>query len=73
MNKQTLQEYNKDLTNAPINLRDRIAKECDVTMPAVYRWLKGWSIPDKLKREKIAEIIGKPVEELFPNIEKVKN
>jgi len=32
----------------------------------VYRWLAGEIVPEKLKREKVAEITGQPVDELFP-------
>jgi len=69
MSTQTFQEYHQSLIDAPINLKDRIAKECGVSIATVYRWIKGWGMPDKLKKEKIAEIIGKPVEELFPTSE----
>lgn len=43
----------------------RIAKECGVDMSNVYRWINGGVVPDKLKREKVSEIIGIPAEELF--------
>lgn len=69
MDTQTLQEYYQNLIDEPFELREKIAKECDVSIPTAYRWLRGIGMPDKLKREKIAEIIGKPVEELFPNAE----
>lgn len=46
--------------------RDKIATACGVTEMTVFRWLSGEVVPDKLKREKIAEITGTPVEELFP-------
>jgi transcriptional regulator with XRE-family HTH domain len=49
--------------------RETIARECGVTEMTVFRWLSGEVLPDKLKREKIAEISGLTVEELFPNIQ----
>ena len=48
--------------------RDRLVNECGVKPMTVFRWLSGEVIPDKLKREKISEITGIPVEELFPNL-----
>lgn len=44
---------------------NKIASECGVTLSTVYKWINGQSVPDKLKRQKIAEIAGIPVEELF--------
>lgn len=70
MSKKTLSEYYQSLLDQPFELRKKIAKECDVSIATVYRWLRGLGIPDKLKREKVAEIIGKPIEELFPHAEK---
>lgn len=52
--------------------RNKIAFECDVTEMTVYRWLSGEIVPDKLKREKVAEITGLSVDELFPNLQKVE-
>lgn len=48
--------------------RDKIAKECGVTEMTVFRWLKGEVVPDKLKREKLAELTGESIDALFPNI-----
>lgn len=48
--------------------RDLICKECGVAPMTVFRWLSGEVIPDKLKREKIADICCLSIEELFPNI-----
>jgi|GEM_PF-553159 Helix-turn-helix. len=43
----------------------KIAEECGVNLSTVYKWVNGQSVPDKLKREKIASLTGKTVEELF--------
>lgn len=64
-------EYYETLRKQPVpcdDLRKRIAEGCGVSEKTIYRWLTGEVIPDKLKREKIAEIIGQPVDVLFPNI-----
>lgn len=65
-----LKEYYEELRNQPVPcdaFRKRIASVCGVSEKTIYRWLNGEVIPDKLKREKIAEITGQPVEKLFPN------
>jgi transcriptional regulator with XRE-family HTH domain len=49
--------------------RELLARECGVSVMTVFRWLSGDVIPDKLKRDKIAQITGEPVESLFPGIE----
>ena len=46
--------------------RNMLARECDVTEMTVYRWLSGEVTPHKLKQEKIAELTGFKVEDLFP-------
>jgi len=46
--------------------REKVAAGCGVTEMTVFRWLSGEIVPDKLKREKIAEIADAPLEELFP-------
>lgn len=48
--------------------RELIRNECGVAEITLYRWLNGTIVPDKLKREKIAQVTGRPVEELFPNV-----
>lgn len=68
-----LKEFYSDLQNQPTpqkEFRDKIASACGVTEMTVYRWLSGEIIPEKLKREKIAELTGLPVDELFtiPNL-----
>ena len=56
----------QNLSSPQRELREKIARECGVSEMAVYRWLSGEIVPEKLKREKIAEITGLSVEELFP-------
>lgn len=66
----TLKDYYEKLPDwhsAPkIQFRDQLVKECGVSVMTVYRWFSGECVPDKLKREKVAELTGIPVEELFP-------
>jgi transcriptional regulator with XRE-family HTH domain len=66
-----LNEYYKQLQDQPSpqrEFRQKIAKECGVSEMTVFRWLSGEVVPEKLKREKVAEITGLTVEELFPNL-----
>ena len=49
--------------------REMIAEACGVAPATVSRWVYGEIIPEKLKREKISQVIGIPVEELFPNLQ----
>lgn len=65
--KVTLKDYldSIDLPNPKPLMIARIAKECGVSKVTVYRWVSGKVIPDKLKKEKIAEITGVGVDELF--------
>lgn len=64
-----LKEYYESLPiDSPrIEIRDRIVNECGITKPTLYRWISGDVIPDKLKQEKVASIMGVPVDVLFPN------
>ena len=43
-----------------------IAKLCKCAESTVRCWLSGTQQPDALKKSLIAEHLGKPVEELFP-------
>jgi Helix-turn-helix. len=68
----TLQEHYSQIGNNPSPkraFRTMIAEACGVTELTVYRWLSGEIIPEKLKKEKIAELTGIPVEQLFPTQE----
>lgn len=72
--KSPLKDYYDSLTveDSRVLLRNKLAEECGVTIMTVYRWINGEVIPDKLKREKISEIVGIPIDELFPEIEMAK-
>ncbi len=66
-----LKEYYEKLAEKSTpkkEFREKIAAECGVTEMTVFRWLSGEVVPDKLKREKIAEVTGNSVEDLFPNL-----
>ena len=71
MKKCPLKDYYDSLAveDPRVQLRNKLAKECGVTIMTVYRWINGEIIPDKLKREKISEIVGIAVDELFPEAE----
>lgn len=58
MIKITLKGYYEELGNPQKDLREKISSECGVSMATVFRWLSGDTTPNKLQREKIAEIIG---------------
>lgn len=65
-----LKEYYESLPERVVpkkEFRERIASACGVTEMTVFRWLRGEIKPEKLKREKIAEIVRMPVVELFPD------
>lgn len=65
-----LKEFYKNLPEKVVpkkDFREKIASACGVSEMTVFRWLSGEIIPEKLKREKIAEIAKMPVVELFPN------
>ena len=47
--------------------------EATMTTPAtVYKWLSGRILPPPLKRRIVADMMGVPVEKLFPNDKKTK-
>lgn len=52
-----------------LEFRERVANACGVTTNAVSRWLAGTTVPDKLKKEKISELLEIPVDVLFPDKE----
>lgn len=66
-----LKEYYNSLADRTTppkkEFREKIASACGVTEMTVFRWISGEIVPDKLKREKIAEIAGIQVQQLFPN------
>jgi transcriptional regulator with XRE-family HTH domain len=48
--------------------RAQIAAACGVAPSTVMRWVSGEIIPEKLKREKVSELLDISVEELWPNL-----
>jgi len=42
-----------------------IMKECDITAATFQNWKSGKTTPGKLQKEKIAQLIGIPVNELI--------
>lgn len=65
-----LKEYYQSLEEESprSKFRKRIIHECGVARLTAYRWLSGEITPEKLKRDKIAEVSGLSVEELFPSL-----
>jgi len=73
--KLSLKDCYESLGKPQKTLRERIAEECGVTAATVFRWLAGEVIPDKLKRERVVEIVsdfipGVTEETLFPGCNK---
>ncbi|MCD7973407.1 MAG: helix-turn-helix domain-containing protein [Candidatus Azobacteroides sp.] len=54
-----------DFPNPKYEMIKKIAQQCGVRKGSVYRWISGKVVPDKLKQEKISELTGIPVENLF--------
>lgn len=50
------------------DFREKIAVACGVAPSTVIRWVSGEIIPEKLKREKVSELLDISVEELWPNL-----
>lgn len=48
-----------------VELRDRIIKETEISMPTFYNWMREDKFP-KVYRIVIAQIMEKSVDELFP-------
>jgi len=66
-----LREFYKQVKRQPTPGRvfmEDIAKACGVSPTTVKLWIYGRVTPEKLKREKIAEMLQVPVVELFPNV-----
>ena len=72
-----LKDYISNLSEAKTTektlMLKRIATACGVNVSTVYRWANGASTPDKLKMEKISELTGLPVDELFKSASCAKN
>ncbi|MBI9052502.1 MAG: hypothetical protein JEY96_01710 [Bacteroidales bacterium] len=67
----TLKNYYEDLgkENPQAELRNKIIKACGISKKTFYRWINGDTENIKpLFKEKIAEIIDTPVENLFPKL-----
>ena len=62
----------KEYVNSLPNERDKVMADlailCRVSSITVYRWLRGDFIPEALKRKVIADYLGKPESELWPNV-----
>jgi transcriptional regulator with XRE-family HTH domain len=67
----TLVNYYQNLEDRPETPKQRVRKALmeafGVTEMTVSRWVNGYIVPARDKWEKISEITGIPVEELFPN------
>lgn len=59
-------EYMKSLPNVKAEEIKKIAELTYSTPVTVYRWISGSLNPPMVKKKIIAEYIGRPVEELFP-------
>ena len=68
----TLNEHYLSLPEANFpqkNFREQIMKLCKFSAATFYRMLKGDYMPSPAEKEAIAKIVGKEVEELFPENE----
>ncbi len=62
-------DFSTYMKNLPNTRREKVlmlAKACCVNETSVYRWITGVCTPDSLKKKTIAETLGIPEEELFP-------
>ena len=59
-------EYMKSLPYPRCEVVGDIAEKCKVSNNSVYRWIQGKSKPNALCRGIVAEYLGKPERELFP-------
>lgn len=64
-----LSEEERIIRTPKQEFREKIASACGVAPSTVMRWISGEITPDKLKREKVSEVLNIPVEELWPNLE----
>lgn len=60
-------EYMESLPNLKVDTINKIAEVTCSSTISVYNWIAGRSEPPVLKKRIIAEYLGKPVEELFPD------
>lgn len=61
-------EYINSLPNQREEVMKQLASLCRVSYNTVYRWMRGDFVPDSLKRKVIADYLGKPEKELWPNV-----
>ena len=75
MNQVTFIDHMTNLREAHADLVTKIADATCTSKSIVYRWIKGTVSVPLLKQKIISEIIGKPIEELFPeaNNQKINN
>lgn len=59
-------DYVDSLPNVRLDTINKIAEITCSSKVTVYRWLAGAIDPPMIKKKVIADFIGKPVEELFP-------
>ncbi len=65
----TFKDYIESLPETRTTARrvviNQIAERCGVHYSTVYKWISGKSKPDRLKQEKIVEMTGLSITELF--------
>lgn len=59
-------EYMNSLPNVKVDEIKKITELTCSTPSTVYRWISGALNPPMVKKKIIAEYLGRPVEELFP-------
>jgi len=59
---QTLPRINRYHTQ----VRNKILNECNIPLGTFYNWISGVTRVPENQKAKIAQIMGKPVNELFP-------
>lgn len=59
-------EYIKSLPNQRQDMIEQLARETQTSKSVVYRWMSGQITPPPVKQTIISNILGIPVEELFP-------
>lgn len=63
-------EFILSLPNQRTDTIKKIVEETKSASSSVYMWMSGKTVPPKLKRKIISDIIGLPEEELFPETKK---
>ena len=49
-----------------VKIRNKIVSKCEISTAIFYNWLKGFTPVPHWAKPSIAEILNKPVNELFP-------